>query len=177
MEPNPTDTRPPAATTDEAVADEDPQEALEKRFRNGANWFYWVAALSLANSAVVLFGGEWGFVFGLGLTQVVDAVAWAVSEESAEIATVAKVVSFGVNLLIVGLVALMGWLAHRRLQWVLVVGLVLYVFDALIFLAAGDFLSLAFHGWVFFAVTNGLLACRKLAALDSPPAAQAFSPA
>ncbi len=177
MEANPTNTGLSEATGNEASVEEDPREALEKRFRNGASWFFWVAALSLVNSAVVLFGGEWGFLFGLGVTQVVDAIAFAVAAEAAEIATAAKVVSFGVNVLIVGFVALMGWLAHKRLQWVFVVGLVLYVFDALIFLLAGDFLSLAFHGWVLFAVTSGFLACRKLAALDSPPAEQVFSPA
>lgn len=177
MEPNPTNTELPEATAEEAVVEEDPREALEKRFRGGASWFYWVAGLSLINSAVVLFNGEWGFLFGLGATQVVDAIGLAVAEESGEIATAVKVASFAANLLIVGFVALMGWLAHKRLQWVFVVGLVLYAFDALIFLVAGDFLGLAFHGWVFFAVTSGYLACRKLAALDSPTVAQAFSPA
>jgi hypothetical protein len=161
----------------ETVDAKDPLEELEKRFRNGASWFYWVAILSLVNSAVALFDGEWGFVFGLGFTQVVDAIAATVAEESPNLATASKVVGFGADVLIVGVVALMGWLAHKRLQWVFVVGLVLYVFDALLFLMAGDFLGLAFHGWVFFAVTGGLLACRKLASLESPPVEQAFSPA
>ncbi|MFQ5349796.1 MAG: hypothetical protein ACE5EG_05065 [Thermoanaerobaculia bacterium] len=49
--------------------------------------------------------------------------------------------------------------------------------DALLFLMAGDFLSLAFHGWVFIAVGSGFLACRKLAALDAPPVEQVLSPA
>ncbi len=177
MEANLMNTELPAPTVDEDVATDAPQEELEKRFRSGASWFYWVAALSLVNSAVALFDGEWGFVFGLGVTQFVDAIAWSVAEESADIATATRVASFGVNVLIVGLVVLMGWLAHKRRQWVFVVGLVLYVFDALLFLVDGDFLSLAFHGWVVFAVTSGLLACRKLAALDSPPGEQAFSPA
>ena len=177
MDPKPADLELPPTTAGEAADEPDPREALEKRFRNGASWFYWVAALSLVNSAVALFDGEWGFMFGLGVTQVVDAIAWSVAAEAPEMAVASKAVSFGVDFLIVGVVALMGWLAHKRLAWVFVVGLVLYAFDALLFLFAGDFLSLAFHGWVFFAVTSGLLACRQLKALEAPPVQQAFSPA
>ena len=161
----------------DAVEETDPRSALEGRFRTGASWFYWVAGLSLVNSVVVLFGGEWGFIFGLGFTQVVDAVASVLIEESPDAAFAMRAGALAVNVFIVGVVLLMGYLAHQRQQWVFVVGLVLYTVDALLFLVAGDFLSLAFHGWVFFAVTSGLLACRKLAALEAPPAEQAFSPA
>ncbi len=156
------------ATESAAEQEDDPRAQLEKRFRNGASWFFWVAGLSLINSAVALFGGEWGFIFGLGVTQVVDGIAAAVAEEAQDVATAARLAGFAVNLLIVGVVALMGWLAHRRKQSVFVGGLVLYLFDALLFLLAADFLSLAFHAWVFVAVGGGFLACRKLAALDAP---------
>lgn len=165
------------AAAAEAAEAADPKELLEQRFRTGASWFYWVAALSLANSAVALFDGEWGFLFGLGVTQVIDAVAFAIKESSPDLAMAMQVASFAASLLIVGVVALMGWLAHKRMQWVFVVGLVLYFGDALLFLLAGDYLSLAFHGWVLFAVASGLLACRKLAALEQPAMEQVFSPA
>ncbi len=55
--------------------------------------------------------------------------------------------------------------------------LALYPGDALLFLLVGGFLSPAFHGWVLFAVTSGLLACGNLAALDAPPGQEVFSPA
>ena len=177
MEPNRNDLELPEPEADEAAAEVDPREALEKRFRNGASWFFWVAGLSLVNSVVALFDGEWGFIFGLGVTQVVDALAWSVGQEAPELAVVSKAVGFGVDFLIVGAVVLMGWLAHKRLVWVFVVGLVFYVGDALLCLVAGDLLGLAFHGFVFFAVTSGLMACRQLKLLDAPPVAEAFSPA
>lgn len=159
------------------VEETDPREQLEQRFHNGASWFYWVAGLSLVNSVIVLFGGEWGFIFGLGITQVVDAIAATVAAEAPDLTTASKLVSFGADGLIVAAVAFMGWLAHKGKQWVFVLGLALYTLDALLFLLVGDYLSLAFHGWVFFAVTSGLVACRKLAALEVPPAGQVFSPA
>ena len=177
MEPNRNDLELPEPEADEAVTEVDAKEALEKRFRNGASWFFWVAGLSLVNSVVALFDGEWGFIFGLGVTQAVDAIAWSVGQEAPELAVVGKAVGFGVDFLIVGLVALMGWLAHKRMVWVFVVGLVLYAGDALLCLVVGDFLGLAFHGFVFFVVTSGLMACRQLKLLDAPPVAEAFSPA
>lgn len=167
-----------AEVSDEEAVEIDPREVLEKRFRHGASWFYWVAALSFVNAVVAVFNGEWGFIFGLGITQVVDAFAFAVAEESPDLATASRFVGFGVNLMILAVVALMGWMAHRRMAWVFVVGLVFYAFDALLFLVVGDFLGLAFHGWVFVAVTSGLLACRKLTRIDAPPVErQVFSPA
>ena len=33
---------------------------IEARFKSGANWFYWVAALSLINSVSILSGSDWG---------------------------------------------------------------------------------------------------------------------
>lgn len=165
------------ALANETVEEADPREQLEQRFRNGASWFYWVAGLSLVNSVIVLLGGEWGFIFGLGITQVVDATAATVAAEAPGLAAASKLMSFGADGLIVAAVAFMGWLAHRGKQWVFVLGLALYTLDALLFLLVGDYLSLAFHGWVFFAVTGGLVACRKLAALDARSAEQAFSPA
>lgn len=167
-----------AVAAEEAV-EVDPREALESRFRSGASWFYWVAALSLLNSVVALFNGEWGFAFGLGFTQLVDAVAAAAIADAPDMAVAGRLVSFGVNLVILSVVALMGWLAHKRKSWVFVVGLVIYLFDAMLFLLVGDFLGLAFHGWVFVAVISGLFACRKLKALEAPAAVvgEAFSPA
>src|SRR6478672_6161125 len=45
------------------------------RVRAGAKWFYWIAALSLVNSLVAIFGGQFHFVVGLGITSIVDALA------------------------------------------------------------------------------------------------------
>ncbi|MCP4560303.1 MAG: hypothetical protein GY837_07230, partial [Bosea sp.] len=54
--------------TDAEVARRLEAEKISMGFRSGANWFYWIAGLSIANSLVILFQGEWGFVVGLGIT-------------------------------------------------------------------------------------------------------------
>src|SRR4051794_33834386 len=42
--------------------------ALEKQIKSGADWFFWIAGLSLVNSFVALSGKGWGFILGLGIT-------------------------------------------------------------------------------------------------------------
>src|SRR5512138_3090367 len=48
--------------------------ALDARIKSGAAWFYWIAGLSLINSVAALSGSKWGFILGLGITQVFDAI-------------------------------------------------------------------------------------------------------
>ena len=56
--------------------------ALQNQFENGANWFFWIAALSLLNSVISLANGEWAFIVGMGVTQIIDGVALAFAEEA-----------------------------------------------------------------------------------------------
>jgi hypothetical protein len=50
---------------------------LEEQFRNGINWFYRIAGLSIINTVLYFIGQEWGFIAGLGMTQVIDMFAYA----------------------------------------------------------------------------------------------------
>lgn len=140
---------------------------LENRFKGGAGWFFWVAALSIVNSIIILAGGKWGFIFGLGVTQIVDGIGIAVSEGAPEAGFGIKLIPLGINLFIAGFVVMFGVLARQRHQWAFVVGMVLYALDGLILLAAGDILGSVFHGWVLFCLFSGLRACRQLDAMDS----------
>src|SRR2546422_9966189 len=40
--------------------------------RSGANWFIWIAGLSLVNSLLFVTGSHWSFFLGLAATQVSD---------------------------------------------------------------------------------------------------------
>ena len=48
---------------------------LESQFQRGANWFLWIAGTSIINSIIILTGGQWHLVIGLGITQIFDEVA------------------------------------------------------------------------------------------------------
>ena len=47
----------------------------ENVMKAGASWFLWVAGLSMVNSILALSGSGFRFIFGLGMAQVVDALA------------------------------------------------------------------------------------------------------
>ena len=40
---------------------------LVDTFNNGVSWFF-CGGLSVVNSLLVLFGADWSFIFGLGIT-------------------------------------------------------------------------------------------------------------
>jgi len=47
---------------------------LENQVRSGASWFFWIAGLSVINAVILLAGGSWNFLIGLGITQFVSAL-------------------------------------------------------------------------------------------------------
>jgi len=51
------------------------QEVVKKQLHGGAQWFYWIAALSALNSVLIYTSAGYSFMFGLGFAEVVDYVA------------------------------------------------------------------------------------------------------
>ncbi len=51
------------------------QPQFEAQLKSGASWFYWIAGLSAVNTISALSGSNWRFMFGLGITQIIDAFA------------------------------------------------------------------------------------------------------
>ena len=142
----------------------------EHHMKSGAHWFYWIAALSLLTSIISLVGGGWAFFVSLGVTQIIDAVANALA---ARVGGSVKIVALVFDLLAAGIFALMGYFASKRHQWAFVLGMALYVLDALVLLAlallAGDFsfrtlIVMAFHAYVLWNIFNGYKAAARLAA-------------
>lgn len=146
----------------QAVADE---YALEQRLRSGANWFFWIAALSLVNSAVFLFGGSWSFFAGLAVTQVVDGLVVAIS--GANEFSLARVITLGIDVFIAALFAACGVFAGRRQNWAFVAGMILYALDGVLALLFGAFLSAGFHVFALVMIFKGFSAARELNAAET----------
>ncbi|HSA92971.1 MAG TPA: hypothetical protein VLE48_08170 [Terriglobales bacterium] len=135
----------------------------ENQFKSGANWFFWIGGLSLINTIVGLTGAQWGFIIGLGITQLVDAIA----QGTGAVGTVAAVV---VDLFVVGVFVLFGVCARKMQTWAFVVGMVLYALDGLLFLLAMDFLGIGFHAFALYQIYRGLAARNELS--EAPAAAR-----
>ena len=131
-------------------------QQLERQRRNGGHWFYWVAGLSLANSALALAGQRWHFIIGLGITQVADAlIAQASSGWMAAAA---------LDLMLIGGFVLLGRCALGGQLWAFTVGIALYALDGVIFLIARDWVGVGFHAFVLMMAVRGFQAGRRLSA-------------
>ncbi len=138
---------------------------LDARGTSGASWFFWIAALSLVNSAILLGGGDRHFVVGLGVTLITDSFASIVAEENPEIAGVTKGIAFGFDLFVAIVVCVFGWLSRRGILPIFAIGMVLYLLDGLIYVLVGDWMSVGFHAFVLFCMWSGFTAYRQMKAI------------
>jgi len=134
------------------------------RSQSGANWFFWIAGLSLVNSIILMVGGRWSFLAGLGVTQIIDALAGALSDKLGAGATA---FALFLDLCAAGVIVLFGILARQRHTWAFILGMILYGLDGLLFLLVQDWLSLAFHAYALYCISRGLMANRRLSELES----------
>jgi len=135
--------------------------ALAAKANSGANWFFWIAGMSVVNSLVAAFEGQWSFIIGLGITQVFDAFA-LVFGESAGSPGMAKTIALCLDVAVAFVFVLFGLFARKRMTWAFIVGMVIYAADGLIFLLVGDWLSIGFHVFALYFIFAGFNALREL---------------
>ncbi len=151
-----------APPNDQALAIHNRVAALMQTGNNGANWFYWVAGLSLVNSAIQLGGGGIYFVVGLGATLVADSIAVQLAQEHPDIAIAAKALTIGFDLFVALILCGFGWLSRKRYLPVFAIGMALYVLDGLLFVVFQDWMSVAFHAFALYSMVGGFMAYRQL---------------
>jgi len=122
---------------------------LENQLKSGANWFYWIAGLSLVNSIFILSGSDTYFIMGLATTLVMDLIieSWS-----------ALIFDF----IVAGVLIVFGIFAKKGKSWIFVVGMILYGLDAMLYIAVSDYLSFAFHLIALYGISRGLNASIKL---------------
>jgi len=130
------------------------RQALEAQRRSGGQWFYWVAGLSLINTALALAGQSWRFILGLGVTQLV--------QELGQQSPSGNMKAGLVGLAVIGLFAFLGQRAIHGYRWAFVVGMVLYALDGAIFLLISDWLGVGFHAFALMMILRGYSAARRL---------------
>jgi len=134
------------------------------RIHASANWFLWIAGLSLVNSAVVIFGGNFHFVVGLGITSVVDVIA----RQAGGIGTVLDIV---INGFVAGVFVLFNRFALKAQTWAFAVGMLVYAADGLLLLAGRDILGVAFHAYALYCIYRGMAAVSRWEAAKRTPGA------
>jgi hypothetical protein len=132
-----------------------PTAMLEQKLRaeqivkNGAGWFLAIAGLSVLNSVLTISGAGFHFIFGLGVTEIVDAVGRQTGATGSTLGMV-------VNLFIAGVFVLFWKFARTGAKWAFLAGMVLYLIDGLILIPFKDFLGVAFHAYALFRIYQGL---------------------
>ena len=153
----PSPTGPPPAVTEMAK-----QMQL---MRSGANWFIWIAGLSLVNSVLFVAGSNWSFFLGLGATQFSDVFGKDIIT-----GTTGEVLALAVDVVIVGIFVGLGLVSRNGALWSFIVGMVLVVLDALLLVWVTDWAAVAFHGLALFFIVRGFQAARQLATLRTAAA-------
>jgi len=125
------------------------------RVRASGKWFYWIAGLSLVNSLASIFSANLRFVVGLGIASVVDALAKRAG-------SLGSLLAIFINGCVAGIFVLFGAFAVKAQKWAFLVGMALYLFDGLLLLSVKDYLGVAFHAYVLFAIYRGFTATRLL---------------
>lgn len=118
-------------------------------FIQGARWFWWIAGLSAVNVACDLAHADFSFVMGLAFTQI----AHAFFQSNVAIALM-------VDALFIGGFYLIGLKAQQGQAWPFVVGVVVYVCDALIFLKLAAWLPVGFHALALFYIGKAYMSLR-----------------
>jgi len=121
---------------------------VEQALKGSSSWFIVIAGLSLVNSVLFMSGTKIHFIFGLGLTQIVDALAHNVGSTGI-------VLDLIINGVIAAVFVLFWNFARKGEKWAWLAGMGLYVLDGLILLLFKDFLSVAFHGWALYRMSTG----------------------
>jgi len=122
---------------------------------HAADWFFWLAILSVINSLIVYYYQVPNTPIALGITQWVDGTT---SGFNATMTTSALVI----NILIAAAFAAFGLLARRGSDIAFVLGIFLYVIDAVLMIGLKDFFGFGVHLIALFFLVKGLLASRHI---------------
>ena len=135
---------------------------LTQQLNSASSWFYIIAALSVINSLIAAFGAGLRFIFGLGITSVADELVAAM-----QLGAVAKIIVLMFSLAMAGLFVIFGFLSRKRMHWVFLVGMGVYLLDGLMLLLFQSYLGAAFHAYVLFRLYQGLSVSRKLSSMTA----------
>ncbi len=137
----------------------DPRMPIILRMRRGAGWFLTIALLSGVNSVLQIFDAKIRFIFGLGITQVVDAMARGMGQSGTLVIVVVD------GLFIVMLILCSRW-AKTGSQGAFLGGMIAYALDGVLLLLFSMWLDAAVHAYALWMIWQGYSASRELSQIE-----------
>ncbi len=147
------------ASTSQPPGAMDPRIPVIQRMRRGAGWFLTIGLLSGVNAILQIFDAKIRFIFGLGITQVIDAVAHRMGQGG----TIVMVVVDGLFILM--LILCSRW-AKTGSQGAFLGGMIAYALDGVLLLYFSMWLDAAVHAYALWMIWQGYSASRELAQLQ-----------
>ncbi len=139
----------------------------------GANWFFWIAGLSVINTVLYLLGQSVFMVMGLASAAIASGLFQGIGNGlgGGRGSVLGVVMGLLGAILVAGIFAGLGLAARKRMGWAFIVGMVLYALDALIWLVFRDYMSVLFHGLALAFIFQGFQALLRSKAAPSAVAA------
>jgi hypothetical protein len=145
---------------------------LEKRMISSAQWFYWIAILSVVNSVVNLMRQDELSLFGRTSSVFVNQVASGLARRHPDWFGIFQGVALGFACCAAGGFALIGRASIRRETWCYIIGIALYALDTILALVFQHYLMAVFHVIVLYLLNVGLQLCRRLNEADQLAASE-----
>lgn len=134
---------------------------------SSANWFLFIALLSMANSLIFFLGGSISFLLGLGITQLVDAFVYVCTQElTGDWDTVVRLVGFVLDIIFAWIFIGAGLLAKKQFRWAFPIGMALYAADGLLLVLFQDWFAVAFHAFALYIIWRGFQSINTLRNLE-----------
>ena len=156
----------PSATS-QPVAVEQKSRVLQA-LKGSASWFGMIAGLSVVNSILAMSGTSVRFIFGLGLSQIIDALAH-------QAGSTGYLLDLIINGIIAGVFVLFWNFARKGEKWAWYLGMAVYAVDGLLLLLFKDYLAIAFHAYALYRMSSGLKLLPILERLNQQSATGAIS--
>ncbi len=122
---------------------------------HGADWFFWLALLSVVNSLIVYFYNTPNTPIALGITQWLDGT-------NGGIGSAMTTGWLMINILIAVCLAMFGLFARKGSDVAFIVGIFVYAVDAFLMIGVRDVFGFGVHLLGLFFLFKGLLASRHL---------------
>jgi hypothetical protein len=138
------------------------QVALVQKQKNSAGWIFAIVLFTVVNSVLMWLQTNFSFLIGLGLTQIIDGVAFLFGVDYPANATLFMGIAVALNSAIVGLFVFLGIMARRRHAWAFIVTIVLYSLDLIFLVLLQEWFGAALHLYALFNLWGGFQATRTL---------------
>ncbi len=141
------------------AAGPDPRIPVILRMRRGAGWFLTIAILSGVNSLLQIFDAKIHFIFGLGITQMLDAIGpqgrgdW-------------MFLTIALDGIFIAMLILCSRWAKAGSQGAFLGGMIAYALDGALLLLFGRWLEAAVHAYALWMMWQGFSAAKELAQLQ-----------